>query len=236
MINFVSSPKIMETLRNIAGKVERADLAVAFWGAGAFNSLKFSANASLRIICDLQSGACNPHELIKILKRGNVQIRSRRKFHAKVYLFPTCVMVTSANASANGLGDEGDETAGTIEAAALTDDKAAVEAATQWFEEQWDDAYDDVDKKRARMAIPLWEARQKAKRALQGRQRRLTIGRQFAANRRWFNERRIWIICLGAGDPSQTATKGFEAVKEQFFDKRELGPVLNYTIPKHLIA
>jgi hypothetical protein len=183
MIEFLAGPEIIEKIQTEAAKAEHACLAVAFWGKGALGLLRFPKNAELRIICDLDSGACNPHEVIKWLRRGNVMIRARRKFHAKVYLMRTCVIVTSANASANGLGEEGgEETKGTIEAGVFTDDKGVIEQVEKWFEEQWDDAHDDVDEQRARMAIPLWDLRRKARKGIEGQIRRMTVGRQYTNN------------------------------------------------------
>jgi hypothetical protein len=223
MLEFLTGPKIIEKINTEAAKAHQADLAVAFWGKGALRLLGFPKTTKLRILCDLDSGACNPHELIKCLKRGNVEIRAQRKFHAKVYLMPACAIVASANASAHGLGDEGDEeTKGTVEAGIFSDNKKFVDDVKAWFKAQWEDAHDDVDEERARRAILPWELRRKAQKRIERLTQRMTIGRQYTDNREWFNQRRIWLISSENETPSDDAIKGFHSIKSKFFDQREL--------------
>jgi len=223
MTAFLRDQAIIDTIRAEVGEADRADLAVAFWGDGVLDQLKLPAKIPLRIICDLDSGACNPHELIKLLKRGNVTIRAKRRFHAKVYLTPKCAIVSSANASANGLGEEGSEASGTIEAGLATSDPTVIADVQRWFEEQWDDAPDDVDEDRAKSAIALWELRRKAKEGLERQLKRMTIMRQYANKRSWFNQRRIWVHSIeDEGEPFSDALESFDLAKANFYDKKEL--------------
>ena len=89
-------------------KGERRDLAVAYFGKGAMQRLGLKAPKGARILCDFWSGCCNPFE-IELLIRGGADIRDSRGLNAKVYIGSEEAVVASANASANGLGLEGDE-------------------------------------------------------------------------------------------------------------------------------
>ncbi len=101
--------------------------AVAFWGAGAETLV---TGEGAKVICNLRMGGTNPFALRKV-KAG---IRKRDDLHAKVYLGKDLAIVTSANASANGLGLEGVEQAGWVEAGVMTDDVAPI---AEWFEALW---------------------------------------------------------------------------------------------------
>lgn len=117
------------------------DLAVAYWGHGAIDQLGVDGSKPTRIICDLLSGGCNPHEVGRFLQppfkhNKDFEVRHLSGLHAKVYLTPTNVIVGSANASANGLGDEGE--IGTIEAAIQTDSLEVLSSARTWFGQLWE--------------------------------------------------------------------------------------------------
>jgi len=139
---------------------EGAKLAVAFWGRGSLGLVSESA----KIICNLKMGGSNPHELQKIegkLAPGN--LRQCDTLHAKVYLGRTRAVITSANASANGLGLEDGEQAGWVEAGAAVSDVAAIH---KWFDGLWEDRT-----KSRSIEAGDWDA---AKAAWKARQRRNT--------------------------------------------------------------
>jgi hypothetical protein len=109
-------------------------LAVAFWGAGADYKLR----GACQIICDLESGACNPTVIRTLRKRDNCVVLKLSGLHAKVVISSAGAVVSSANMSTNGLGAEGADASGTIEAgyfvpAKLSDYKKIV----TWFEDVW---------------------------------------------------------------------------------------------------
>jgi hypothetical protein len=112
-------------------------LAVAFWGAGADYKLR----GKCHIICDLESGACNPAVIRTLLYRDNCVVLKLSGLHAKVVVGSGGAVVSSANMSTNGLGAEGADASGTIEAgyfvpATLPDYRRIV----SWFDEVWDKA------------------------------------------------------------------------------------------------
>jgi hypothetical protein len=111
-----------------------ADMAVAFWGRGACERLALPRNANgTRVACDARSGGVNPAALADLLKR-KAAVVDVPGLHAKVYIGEEGVVITSANASANGLGEEGEEVSDGLEAGYITERRKDIEVARQWFE------------------------------------------------------------------------------------------------------
>lgn len=110
-------------------------MAVAYWGAGAADMLGLNSSKPVTIVCDLRSGACNPNVVGDLLDLG-FKIIDRPGLHAKVYVSDSSIVVCSANASANGLGEEGAELVPDLEAGIFTDDPDAIAKASLWFDRQ----------------------------------------------------------------------------------------------------
>jgi len=116
-------------------------LAVAFWGMGSSEIIRKVKNKKIRIICNLESGATNPNEIIKIGQLiGYDNIRSIDNLHAKVYCTDRKMVLGSSNLSANGLSLEGEETNKLIEANVLIEDSAIINQTHKWFDELWSSA------------------------------------------------------------------------------------------------
>lgn len=135
MTKFLFGRNILTDIAEALRATKTADFAVAFWGAGAVNVLKLNTLTSARILCDAYSGSCNPNELEAILQLG-FPIKTIRGLHSKVYLLPSVAIVGSANASANGLGNEGAESMNE-EAAVSFREAALVYDVQKWFEDLW---------------------------------------------------------------------------------------------------
>ena len=75
-----------------------------------------------------------PTAALEDLLNCKVSIVDVRGLHAKVYISKTGVVVTSANASTNGLGEEGVEISDELEAGYFTERTEDIEAARQWFQ------------------------------------------------------------------------------------------------------
>jgi hypothetical protein len=132
MRSFIFGNQVNEAVRaTLRGK--SIQCAVAFWGRGASNLFDKIVQEA-RIICNLETGATNPNEIIKIMRPG-FEIRQCDSLHAKVYIGETKAVIASANASANGLGLEGNEIHTWIEAGVLLDNIREVQS---WFERLWD--------------------------------------------------------------------------------------------------
>lgn len=130
-----------------------ARCAVAFWGKGAETRVGDDA----RIICNLKMGGTNPAVIEKLMQRlGSDCVRQHDSLHAKVYIGRESAIITSANASANGLGFEG-TTSTWQEAGVRVREVSTVE---KWFTDLWKRGTEitDEDLKAAKEA---WKNRQR---------------------------------------------------------------------------
>jgi HKD family nuclease len=159
--NFVSDAGRKTILDSITEMLERGtkiDMAVAFLGNGAIEALRIDGTKPTRIICDVLSGGCNPTELEKFLQaplNKSIEVRHLSSLHTKIYATPSEVVVGSANASANGLGNE--ENTGTIEGALLTDSPDILRQVDAWFSDQWKLAEDNIlDRNLVERAREAW--------------------------------------------------------------------------------
>lgn len=135
-----------------------ARCAVAFWGSGAEKLIHASGGA--KVICNLKAGGTNPY-VIKALQGAKNEVRQLDDLHAKVYLGAERAIVTSANASANGLALEGREQTHWREAGFLVDG-ATVQPIAAWFEERWAQSA-EVAHQHLEAARVAWERRQRNK-------------------------------------------------------------------------
>jgi hypothetical protein len=132
-MGFLHGNALSEAIRKIAS-TGSADMAVAFWGGDVCERLQIPSEAKgSRIACDARSGACNPSGLADLLDR-KASIVDVPGLHAKVYIGRNQAVIASANASANGLGEEGNDVAWGLEAGYWTGLAVEVNAAREWFE------------------------------------------------------------------------------------------------------
>jgi len=142
---------------------EPMDIAVAFWGKGAVKQLGLDKpGRKVRILLELDSGGSNPYEVRELLARHPKKVRSVPRLHAKCLISPKAVVIGSANASANGLGEEGFEASHWHELGCQSNDSSLVARAKEWFEGLWANSrsINDVDLDRAE---ERWRSRQKAR-------------------------------------------------------------------------
>lgn len=125
-------------------EVDEAVIVVAFWGDGATESLGLRKPwRSLKIVCNLESGACNPSEIEKLLELGSgVQVRSDFRLHGKVYSTPSGIVLGSSNASTNGLVVEGMANFGWSEANIFSNDSGLLAQVRVWCEDRFQSAKD----------------------------------------------------------------------------------------------
>lgn len=137
-------------------------LAVAFWGAGATARLGLSEADGGRIICNLESGCCNPEEIKKL--KGRFDLKTHSKLHGKVYSFlktdqaQAVAVVGSSNASLNGLALEG-EIKGWRELNVAFSSEDTLAELDKWFDRMWDEG-DDVQNADLEKAALAWKRRQ----------------------------------------------------------------------------
>lgn len=214
MLKFLRDGTIFEEIKDSIKKSDRVDIAVAFWGWGAKEQLGITRAKKTRIVCDLLSGGCNPHEIRKLLTpelSKNVEVRYLDRLHAKVYLTPDSVIAGSANASTNGLGREG--LLGTIEAAVLTNDRSAIDDAQAWFEDQWK-LSKRVTEPVIDQAIEAWTRIRPAP------DPKDTFLNVYLTNPSWFR-RRVWLTSFYS-DASTAAKRKFDQVKAKYYSPHQI--------------
>lgn len=145
-MKFLSKDNYFQEVKEIISDNESVDIAVAFWGKGAVDIFKGRKNYSkIRIICNLESSACNPN-VIRDLKELGINIKTNRHLHAKVLSATKFTIIGSANISANGLSLENSELNGWLEAGILTEDKEISNEIKKWFEGLWLSSLEVSDK------------------------------------------------------------------------------------------
>lgn len=151
----------LREIRSLLTSSSTASFAVAFWGAGAIERLGLDRDGLVvKILCNLDSGACNPAELRRVQALRGVTLKSHPTLHAKVYWTPTGAVLGSSNASANGLALEGDAAGAWAEANVRLEDADLLADIGGWFERLFATGYDieEADFKRAER---IWNSRSK---------------------------------------------------------------------------
>lgn len=165
-------------IRSLLADTARAKLAVAFWGEGATERLGLDQVETVEILCNLDSGACNPKELRRLRALPGVTLKSHPALHAKVYWTPQAVVLGSSNASANGLALEGDAANAWCEANVRLDTPSVLTDVEAWFASLFAAGY-PVDEEDLDRAEVIWKARTRM--APTGRRLVKTVLAAFAA-------------------------------------------------------
>ncbi|MFL9897918.1 phospholipase D family protein [Paraburkholderia fungorum] len=134
-IMFISSTDYKSHIDTLINQSQTIDIAVAFWGKGAFEYLQ-GTGKQFRIICNLTSGGTNP-EVIEALQEEGYEVRHLDDLHAKVVIGINVAVVGSANFSTNGLNIEADEFDGWQEAGYATNKPEDLGQMRDWFDRQW---------------------------------------------------------------------------------------------------
>lgn len=160
---FLDEYKALTKVREILDATDEATIVVAFWGKGAINSLGLRKPwRSLKIVCNLESGACNPDEIEELLQLGSsVEVRSDLRLHGKVYSSGSGVVLGSSNASTNGLVVEGVAAHGWSEANIFSDDTELNSEIQNWCNERFAGAR-PISQADILAARKLWEIRKEA--------------------------------------------------------------------------
>ena len=162
-MHFLYGDLIQKEIKRVVKRPGRLSVAVAYWGQGGATHTGLADRSDpehIRVICDLLSGACNPSE-IRWLKRHGVQIKKLSGLHAKVWVSGNSVVVGSANASTNGLGDENAQNMN-IEAALAATDRTLSRDLQEWFDWHWCHDASDIDEGDLREAEKRWKRRRRS--------------------------------------------------------------------------
>jgi hypothetical protein len=218
---FLTGLAIQKEVRRLMSMPGDAVVAVAFWGAGGSSRIGLSPRrpGSTRVLCDLFSGSCNPDE-IAALRAAKVSVRTMDGMHAKVWCVGDVAIVGSANASANGLGFEGKEVSGNIEAAVLVRDAAFALKVRTWFDDLWIDrvAARPVGKTEIEEARLLWKRR----RSSRHRQFTRTILAAVDAPGASARFKSVKVIAYVAGGLTPEAEQAFSLKGRSAYEQQEL--------------
>ncbi|WP_298331088.1 phospholipase D family protein [Asticcacaulis sp.] len=159
-MEFLDEVGARKALRELVGSGSTVRIAVAFWGLGAADVLGLDRpNIDLRIVCNLDSGACNPTEIRRLKSLcPDGALRTLPRLHGKVYWTPEGVLLGSSNASSNGLAVEGAELKSWSEANVLLRDQGMIDEIGDWFDRQYLDA-DPIDDGDIDAAEDVWSKR-----------------------------------------------------------------------------
>lgn len=143
MTAILKGPDIQKFIKGVAAEATNIRIAAPFWGAKAIELLglrqaKNSNKSLFRLICNLESGACNPVP-IRSLQTLKWEMRTNKRLHAKVYIFPDCAIVGSANPSANGLALEDTEINSWHEVCCVISNREDRAKLLQWFDSLYAD-------------------------------------------------------------------------------------------------
>lgn len=223
----LTGPNIGRYLAERSARAKKIDAAVAYWGAGATKALGIEGDHErVRVICDLESGATNPYEVEK-LREQQVDVRQKDRLHSKVYLFDgELAVIGSANASANGLGLEGDEVEGQIEACLATDHPSTVEATGVWFEKLWATSV-EITEKDLKEAKELWARRRMVRPARSGNFDLVELVRR---NDPTLANRNIYVLIWG-GEPSSDFGEALEQERNELSEPK-LDGFQNWELPR----
>lgn len=171
MQTFLSGDAIAAEVRSLIKKSKGPlRIAVAYWGSDSVERVGLSRRGrpETRILCNARSGVCSPEALSSMIKLPRIEVRSSRRLHAKVYCADDCVIVGSANASANGLGFESEgEVGGLHEAAILSREPNVVAAVAHWFDDLYSlVASEVVDEQLIETIRPIWNAQRRKRSAV----------------------------------------------------------------------
>lgn len=141
MTAFLSGSELSARVRALL-QAEEPRCAVAFWGNGAAKEL-FSGDSSAhgaKIVCDVSMGGTHPDALKALGAPKNPNLKHLVGLHAKVYLSRNGLVVTSANASNNGLGFGGNSPSHVEAGVAYDAASTAWHSASEWFNRLFEEA------------------------------------------------------------------------------------------------
>jgi len=158
-VKFLDENKVLQSVCASLSTTDTATLVVAFWGDGAIERLGLDKTwRSLRIVCNLESGACNPNEIARLCDIPNVEVRTDWRLHGKVYLTSKSAVLGSSNASSNGLVVEGAPALGWAEANIESSDPDFLAEIAAWCATRFEQAV-PIDDRMLDLARASWSAR-----------------------------------------------------------------------------
>ena len=208
-MKFLHNKNYRKEIVKVFSNCQELDVAVAFFGLDSIELFRKSKDKKIRVICNLESGACNPYLIEKIHKHKNVIIKTNPKLHAKTLIQKNSAIIGSANISSNGLSLEDNELSGWLETGVLTTSKSIISESKSWFNETWGSSVTvkttDIEKYKA-----LWRERRNSRIS---KNSSLSIIEASRTNSSTFKDRKIYFAVYRDDNPSDEAYEAFESAK-----------------------
>jgi hypothetical protein len=134
LLLFLAGSQLTSEIKRLVKKRSPLKLAVAYWGSGGLKLLDLNPKRKdLIVVCCLKGGKSDPDLIKKFGKRA----KHSDQLHAKIVWTPTAAIISSANASSNGLPEEEQEIreAGLIEAGLLVTDPMQLKVIGRWIDQ-----------------------------------------------------------------------------------------------------
>lgn len=196
-------------IRRLIGEAKEAKIIVPFWGDGAIAALalKPRIESIKAIVCNIESGACNPTVIRELIEIG-YNVRSHERLHAKLVLTDSGVLVGSSNISANGLGFEGSEILYNKEASIYSNDRSIVTSTIKWVEDIYLAAHDISNDDLAKADIS-WKSRRQHRHS-QGFSETINIVEKMRKDPDYFQNLPIYLWVRSDYRPSKAAVDLYE--------------------------
>lgn len=224
MTKFITTLETRDEIQRLLRHSSEAILAVAFIGRGAKKWIEGRGInfGNISIICDIESGACNPDE-IQILIDSGVKLLAKRRLHAKVFWTPECVIVGSSNLSANGLGFEGDEISSNIEASFSSSNTSIINAVKIWIDNEVIPTASGITPSMIEQCRIAWKKRRddrdKVSLYTTNTINHATIAKCIKNNPEYFRDKSILLWVRPDEAPSVEADKILDETKNEFPDE-----------------
>lgn len=216
-MKFLSNSNYHNEVKRLFSNDLPLDVAVAFFGSKSVSRVTPNNTKPIRVICNLESSACNPYEIRKLQKRPNVTVKTNRHLHAKVLLQEREVIIGSANISANGLSFEDSELVGWIEAGALISDKPVIMESHSWFSDLWQNSI-VVTNEILKTTEEHWKKKRNQRMPVKTKGSLLSAAKNNLDN---FRDRDVYFVMYGdrLSQEAQTASEGAESVHSSLSGK-----------------
>ncbi|WP_441256790.1 phospholipase D family protein [Bradyrhizobium sp. 482_C4_N1_1] len=153
-MKFLYGSELTQRIKELCRIEGRIDLAIAYWGSQALELLPLEpGRTNIRIVCCLSGGKSAP----EVIKQFGERARQCDNIHAKVIWTSKGAIVSSANASSNGLPEEESLASSLLEAGVFVDDQTELDQIETWFERLFktgSERIDDLDLRAAAAARP----------------------------------------------------------------------------------
>jgi hypothetical protein len=156
---FLEGHQLTSAIKGLVKRNGPLKIAVAYWGSGGLRLLGLNPKRKdLKIVCCLKGGKSDPD----LIKNFGKRARQSDRLHEKIVWTPSGAIVSSANASSNGLPEEEDTAAGLIEAGLFISDTKQLKSIGTWINKLHKNSRPikkaDLDAARLARKKRLWDA------------------------------------------------------------------------------